>query len=556
MAFIRNTDKLIEGSSQLFFTNVRAKAAVQSDLDGLTAQDVGIKVRLDVIEGGAGVVGSIAKAKADAQAYADQKIAALVNSAPEVLDTLKELSDALGGDASFASTVAGQIGSVDGKVDQEILDRQGAISALQSSLNGEISDRQSADSALSLRLDALEADPVTKSYVDGQVDSLMGEISGAATEAVNIAAGYTDSKIGDLEGQSDVATYVGQLATSVFGQISNEATARENADMGLSNRLDTLEQDPTTKSYVDSQVSGEKDRAEMIESQLDGRLNTLESQNLDGRMSALEADPTTKSYVDSQVSNAMNQASNDLQYVANDVQGRLEILEADPTTKTYVDEKITNLINGAPEALDTLKEISDKLAEDESAVGALVSTVASNLQEAKNYADSMVSAEETQRMSEDNALSSRLDALEADPVTKSYVDGQIGNLEGSPDVASFVGSLATSMSAQLAQSQRTIGSVATVTENVSPSGDYNQDNFSTMLCDVSAGSITITLPEAGQVGSGVRFIIKDNGSASSSNYVRIQASESETLDGEQYYDIKVPFESLTIFTDGQAWYIV
>ena len=66
---------------------------------------------------------------ASAQSYADQKVADLVNSAPEVLDTLKELSDALGGDANFATTIAGQIGAVDDKVDQEISDRQAADAA-------------------------------------------------------------------------------------------------------------------------------------------------------------------------------------------------------------------------------------------------------------------------------------------------------------------------------------------------------------------------------------------------------------------------------------------
>lgn len=38
-------------------------------------------------------------------------VAALVNSAPTALDTLKELSDALGGDASFATTTATALGN-------------------------------------------------------------------------------------------------------------------------------------------------------------------------------------------------------------------------------------------------------------------------------------------------------------------------------------------------------------------------------------------------------------------------------------------------------------
>jgi hypothetical protein len=41
----------------------------------------------------------------------DTKVSGLVNSAPETLDTLKELSDALGNDPNFATTVANQIGT-------------------------------------------------------------------------------------------------------------------------------------------------------------------------------------------------------------------------------------------------------------------------------------------------------------------------------------------------------------------------------------------------------------------------------------------------------------
>lgn len=42
--------------------------------------------------------------------YVDQKVSDLVNSAPEALDTLKELADALGNDKDFASTVTTELG--------------------------------------------------------------------------------------------------------------------------------------------------------------------------------------------------------------------------------------------------------------------------------------------------------------------------------------------------------------------------------------------------------------------------------------------------------------
>ena len=81
------------------------------------AADSLLSGRLDVVEGDDSTEGSIAKAKKDAQEYADGLISGLINGAPGVLDTLKELSDALGGDENFATTIATQISGLDGRLD-------------------------------------------------------------------------------------------------------------------------------------------------------------------------------------------------------------------------------------------------------------------------------------------------------------------------------------------------------------------------------------------------------------------------------------------------------
>ena len=49
--------------------------------------------------------------------YVDDKVAGIVNSAPETLDTLQELATALGNDPNFATTVTNQIGKKVNKVD-------------------------------------------------------------------------------------------------------------------------------------------------------------------------------------------------------------------------------------------------------------------------------------------------------------------------------------------------------------------------------------------------------------------------------------------------------
>ena len=54
------------------------------------------------------------------KAQLDAKVAEVVNSAPETLNTLEELSKALGDDPNFATTVANKIGTVDKKIDTEV----------------------------------------------------------------------------------------------------------------------------------------------------------------------------------------------------------------------------------------------------------------------------------------------------------------------------------------------------------------------------------------------------------------------------------------------------
>lgn len=67
--------------------------------------------------------------------YVDTKVADLVNSAPETLNTLKELSDALGNDSNFATTVANQIGSKADKDD--VYTKQETDTLLEGKANSE-----------------------------------------------------------------------------------------------------------------------------------------------------------------------------------------------------------------------------------------------------------------------------------------------------------------------------------------------------------------------------------------------------------------------------------
>lgn len=109
------------------------QAAVSAEQAARLAADSALSGRLDIIEGSG--EGSVAKAKADALSYTDTKIADLVDSAPAVLDTLKELSTALGDDPNFATTITNSLAATQAEVDAEEIRAAAAEANLQSQID-------------------------------------------------------------------------------------------------------------------------------------------------------------------------------------------------------------------------------------------------------------------------------------------------------------------------------------------------------------------------------------------------------------------------------------
>lgn len=239
--------------------------AVSTEETNRMAADDALDARLDVLEGDNTVVGSVAKSLKDSKDYTDSAITSLVNGAPALLDTLKELADALGGDENFAVTIAGQISGLDSRLDtlegadtvsgsllwgikqakdytdaevaQEVIDRDAAI-AVEAGL------REDADDALDARLDVIEgvgAGSISKAlqdakdYADGIVDT---------EETARIAGDDAlDARLDVIEGDSST---VGSIAKAqadaqsyADGIVASEQSARELADENLQDQLDT-----------------------------------------------------------------------------------------------------------------------------------------------------------------------------------------------------------------------------------------------------------------------------------------------------------------------------
>ena len=92
-----NTDTVSEGSSNLYFTNARADARISNaivDEDNMASNSA-----------------TQVPSQQSVKAYVDAEVAGVVDSAPSALNTLNELAAALGDDANFATTTSTALGN-------------------------------------------------------------------------------------------------------------------------------------------------------------------------------------------------------------------------------------------------------------------------------------------------------------------------------------------------------------------------------------------------------------------------------------------------------------
>jgi hypothetical protein len=131
---------------------------LSNEVSRATTAEAGLSARLGVLEADPTTKTYVDTKFTAAESYTDQKIADLVNNAPEMLNTLSELATALQNEESaivaLTTTVAANLTEAKSYTDTQVA--------------AEASSRVTADNALDARLDILEADPVTKSYVDTQ----------------------------------------------------------------------------------------------------------------------------------------------------------------------------------------------------------------------------------------------------------------------------------------------------------------------------------------------------------------------------------------------------
>lgn len=307
-----------------------------------------LKAKLDGIEEHANYITKVSQLINDAgyQTEADLQAAIekIIGEAPEVLDTLKEIADALGNDPNFATTITKKLAAITEQLNQEITNRTEADAQVQANVDKEVSDRKEADTALEAKL---------KEYVDNEVDKITGNTDGiqaslnkeiqdrkdadAALQAA-ITKEETDRKAADAALDTRVtanATKIQELALSIqdaVNTVKNELQAKIDAlqievnanKANIQRNTDRLNDQITKEAEDYAELKG------MVNAEAEARAN---------------ADTNLKSQVD-KVNIDLNTEVSKREAGDTELQQNIDKEISDRTSAdTLLDNKFTGLIN-------------------------------------------------------------------------------------------------------------------------------------------------------------------------------------------------------------------
>ena len=181
---------------------------------------------------------------ADAKAYTDAQITALKGVAPELLDTLGEIADALNKDPNVYNTLVSMMGT---NIEAAKAELRGAVSDAFDTL-AELEQGLSAEAAARTAAVTTEANARTAADT-GLQNSIDGLTSDLATEVADRKAADTalDGRVSTVEGQvngkiGDLTTLTTDAKSTIVGAV-NELDAHVDAEVA---RAQAAEQQLTT----------------------------------------------------------------------------------------------------------------------------------------------------------------------------------------------------------------------------------------------------------------------------------------------------------------------
>ena len=149
-----------------------------------------LKAKLDSIEEGAKLIEKVSQLQNDAGFQTAQDVQDAINDliagAPEALDTIKELAEALADNPNFATDITNKLTELGSKLTQEIADRKDSYVQLNEKVDNNEAKSIAADQALETKLDS------TKSELTKKIEDVSANVTDNATEINKLTQKHTE----------------------------------------------------------------------------------------------------------------------------------------------------------------------------------------------------------------------------------------------------------------------------------------------------------------------------------------------------------------------------
>jgi len=495
MAFIKNTDVLIEGSSNLFFSAARAK-----------------------------------------QAVVDNSIGSATDKAP----SQKAVQDAL--DLKLNSSLKG---SANGLAE---LDGSGKIPSSQIPALALVDVHVVANNAARDALSVQEGDVAIvqdtgKSWI----------YDGSAWQELT-AAGYVTS----VNGQTgSVLLGTDQVAEGSSNLYHTQARARQAAVVNSSSGTETDQAMSVSaaKSYVGAQIDllstsdiEEGSRLYYTQARFDSAFSAKSTSNLSEGSNLYYTQARFDSALGAKSTSDLAEGSNQYHTTARARQAAVVNSSAGnesdqamsvSAAKSYISGEISSAITGY--ALESfVNNAINALDTDDIEEGS------SNLYYTQARFDSALSAKSTSNLAE----GSNLYHTDARARSAAVVNSSSGS---ETDQAMSVSAAKSHVQGKV---ESYAGGVMSISSSVSIDFGGAHAGLRVAKVSVSGGSVTLTLPSATS-NSGRFFKVKDDGSSSAGgNFITVSAQSGQQVDGAGSFEMKMPYESAEFFCDGSKWLIM
>ena len=418
------------------------------------------KNKLDGIQEGANRITKVSELENDSgfatEADVNDALEKLIGAAPEALDTLKELAEALGNDPDFAGTITRKITALTEQLNAEKASREAADTLIDTKLNQEITNRQKGDELVKTLVETeitnrTSADQVLQSQItdfkttqtatNSQLSQAIENLRTQSESNINELRTLVTTNTGNIQRnfeliQAQIALWA-EFKTSITESLTTEISDRKAADAALDKKIDQAVSDLEEKigavtGNTQELVAAEKAERQAADQELQNQIDTLTND--------LTTEQNARTAADQAINNALAKEVADRKAAVKVVSDGLakEITDreaADTQLQTNLNTEIADRKKAVQDEANVRGNADTQLQNNIDAVSAGLNEEKTERKAADTTLQANIDAEANARTTKDEDLQNQLDATNSilnsyKPITSEEVEGMAENVFG------------------------------------------------------------------------------------------------------------------------------